>query len=316
MGKEKVVDVTKITRDEWARVFRKTGCGGSDAATIAGLNPFSSRYALWCDKVGITPPKEDNEIMRQGRDLEDYVARRWCEATGKRVRRNNFMWRSVESPWMIADVDREVVGENAGLECKTTSVYNKADLDAGEIPINYLVQCYHYMYTMGWERCYLAILVLSKGFYHFVIERDEAEIAALVEMERDFWGYVERRQPPETDGSDATAAAISKRYPAGSVVDDDADFSERASNAIVALAAIDEQIKVLNAEKKAAQAIIQEEMGECSRGNAGGYHITWKAQSRTTLDSKAIKAEMPEVWERYARTSETRVFKYKKGDND
>lgn len=311
MGKEKVVDVTKITRDEWARVFRKTGCGGSDAATIAGLNPYSSRYALWCDKVGITPPKEDNEIMRQGRDLEDYVARRWCEATGKRVRRNNFMWRSTESPFMIADVDREVVGENAGLECKTTSVYNKADLDAGEIPINYLVQCYHYMYTMGWERCYLAILVLSKGFYHFVIERDEAEISALVEMERDFWQLVESKTPPEVDGTDATENAIRARYPvssAGTVC----DLSDKAAAMLSALSDIDKQIKDLQDAKKAAQAAVQAEMQECETGNAAGYRVTWKTQERVTVDSKRLKAEQPDIYERYSKASTSRVFKIKK----
>ena len=34
------------------------------------------------------------------------------------------MYRSKEHPFMIADVDRLVVGEDAGLECKTASAYN------------------------------------------------------------------------------------------------------------------------------------------------------------------------------------------------
>ena len=46
------------------------------------------------------------------------------EATGLKVRRSNFMYRSVENPFMIADVDRLVAGEDAGLECKTASAYN------------------------------------------------------------------------------------------------------------------------------------------------------------------------------------------------
>lgn len=250
MGKEKVCDTTKVTREEWATVYRRTGFGGSDAATIAGLNPYSSRYALYLDKIGELPPKDDNEAMREGRDLEPYVVKRWCEATGKKARRNNFMWRSTENPWMIADVDREVVGENAGLECKTTSVYVKADLDAGEIPLPFLVQCYHYMHVMGYSRMYLAILVLSRGFYHFVIERDDAEIAALVEMEKALWHNVETRTPPEVDGSDATAAAISARYPAVNTVDADAELTDAAHDAFVALDAIDDQIKALQAEKR------------------------------------------------------------------
>ena len=65
--------------------------------------------------------------MRQGRDLEEYVAQRFMEETGLKVRRSNKMYRSVEYPWMIADVDRMVAGGGAGLECKTVSATIKTD---------------------------------------------------------------------------------------------------------------------------------------------------------------------------------------------
>ena len=119
--KEKVVCVKDITHDEWL-ALRRTGIGGSDAATVVGLNPYSSPYYLFCDKRGELAEKADTEAMRQGRDLEQYVADRWMERTGKKCKRNNYMWRSTKWPFMLADIDREVVGENAGLECKTTSV--------------------------------------------------------------------------------------------------------------------------------------------------------------------------------------------------
>ena len=55
---------------------------------------------------------------------EEYVAQRFMEATGLKVRRSNYMYRSVEHSFMLADIDRLVVGEDAGLECKTASAYN------------------------------------------------------------------------------------------------------------------------------------------------------------------------------------------------
>ena len=100
--REPVVNVTTITREEWLE-YRRSGIGGSDASTIVGLNPFSSPYYLFCDKMGALPEKEDTEAMRQGRDLEQYVAERWMERTGKRVKRNNTMWRSTIWPWMLAE---------------------------------------------------------------------------------------------------------------------------------------------------------------------------------------------------------------------
>lgn len=198
--REAVVNVTTITREQWLE-YRRSGIGGSDASTIVGLNPFSSSYYLYCEKVGALPEKEDTEAMRQGRDLEQYVAERWMERTGKRVKRNNTMWRSTIWPWMLADIDREIVGENAGLECKTTSLYNKHDFAGGEIPLTYYVQCQHYMVVMGFERMYLAVLVLNRGFYDFVIERDEEEISALAVAEGEFWERLQREEPPELDGA-------------------------------------------------------------------------------------------------------------------
>ena len=69
-------------RDQWLEL-RRRGLGGSDAATVVNLNPYSSRLALYADKLGLIPDRDDNEAMRQGRDLEAYVAERWCERPGK-----------------------------------------------------------------------------------------------------------------------------------------------------------------------------------------------------------------------------------------
>jgi len=60
--------------------------GGSDAAAVVGLSQWATPFTVWCDKTGRVPDREDNEAMRQGRDLEEYVA---LEATGKRVHRDN-----------------------------------------------------------------------------------------------------------------------------------------------------------------------------------------------------------------------------------
>ena len=107
-----------MAREEWLRL-RKNGIGGSDAGAVCGLNPYSSPMNVYRDKTTDETDDTDSESMRQGRDLEDYVAQRFTEATGLKVRRSNKMYRSVEYPFMLADVDRLVVGEDAGLECKT-----------------------------------------------------------------------------------------------------------------------------------------------------------------------------------------------------
>lgn len=149
------IPIGNLDRKEWLEL-RKTGIGGSDAGAICGLNPYNSAMTVFRDKTcSIPEEQEDNESVRQGHDLEDYVARRFMEATGLKVRCSNYMYRSMEHPFMIADVDRLVVGEDAGLECKTASAYNADKWKDGEIPLHYIMQCYHYMAVTGKRTWYI-----------------------------------------------------------------------------------------------------------------------------------------------------------------
>ena len=104
-----------MDRAKWLEDRRKS-IGGSDAAAIIRLNPYATPYMVWADKTGRLPEQEDNEAMRQGRDLEDYVASRWMEKTGKKVRKRNGIIRNPKYPFAHANIDRWVIGENAGLE--------------------------------------------------------------------------------------------------------------------------------------------------------------------------------------------------------
>lgn len=86
-----------MTRDEWLEDRRKS-IGGSDAAAVIGLNRYRTPMEVYADKLGAFPPKEDTEAMRLGRDLEEYVAQRFCEETGKKVRRVAETIRNADFP--------------------------------------------------------------------------------------------------------------------------------------------------------------------------------------------------------------------------
>ena len=77
-----------MPREQWLEL-RRQGIGGSDAAAIVGLDRYRSPFDVYADKLGLKKEQPDNEAMRQGRDLEEYVASRFCEQTGKKVRRRN-----------------------------------------------------------------------------------------------------------------------------------------------------------------------------------------------------------------------------------
>jgi len=157
-----------MSREAWLLERRKS-IGGSDAGAILGLNPYRSPYALWAEKTGRLPEQEDTEAMRQGRDLEAYVADRFSEKSGKRVERYNYLLRSSDAPHLHANIDRRVIGEKSGLECKTASALNMKSYIGGQFPESYYVQCVAYLAVTGWERWYLAALVLNKAFFIYQI---------------------------------------------------------------------------------------------------------------------------------------------------
>ncbi len=105
----------------------------TDAGAILGVNPYRSAFQVYHDKISDTIENIDNEAMRQGRDLEDYVAQRFTEATGLKVRRANAIYQSEEHPLLLADFDRLIVGQKAGLECKTVSPFSADKWTDGKI---------------------------------------------------------------------------------------------------------------------------------------------------------------------------------------
>ena len=304
----KIVSTLTISTEEWLE-YRKLGIGGSDAATVLGLNQFSSKFTLYADKLGKIPPIEDNEQMRQGRDLEEYVSERWTEKTGKKCRRTNFMWKHDTYDWMLADIDRDVVGENAGLECKTTSVYNKSDFNGGEVPLYYYVQCMHYMAVMGYDRMYLAVLVLNKGFYDFVIERDEKEIENLAEAERKFWDEnVQVRVPPSPDGSDSSQSTINTLYGAESAREGQILLMEY-NDTISEFIRLQGQIKALEKDADALKQTIQLAMGDNTSGVSEKYSVTWKPQISHKVDISQLKEFYPTVYSICLKEGSARVFR-------
>ena len=302
----KKISTVGMEHDVWL-THRRNAIGGSDAASIIGLNQWSSPYTVWADKLGKLPPKEDNEPMRLGRDLEDYVAKRFTEKTGKKVRRENNIIYNDDYPFAHANVDRLIVGEDAGLECKTTSVMNLKKFKNGAFPDNYYVQCVHYLMVTGCKKWYLAVLVLGEGFYVFEIERDEEEIAALAKSEEAFWEHVQTKTPPLVDGSDSTTKALSAMYPDSTdnsvgLMAYDRDLAEYT--------ALSAQIKALEARKDECANKVKAFMQEAGKGESERFRVSYVTAERSRFDDKRFAADHADIdLSEYYKKSKYRTFK-------
>lgn len=301
------ISTKNMPQEAWL-AHRRNAIGGSDAAAIIGLNDYASPFSVWLDKLGKAQPVEETEAMRLGHDLEEYVARRFCEATGKKVRRRNAIIYNDRYPFAHANIDREVIGESAILECKTTSKLNLHKFSEGDYPSNYYVQVMHYMAVTGAQKAYIAVLVLQEGFYWFEVNRDEKEIEALMNAERQFWEYVTRQEEPPVISADADALYQAHPTSDGTSI----DLFGRAGQMSRYLQ-IKEQIKALETEADTISTTIKQELGDHESGSDGGYTATWKSQVQTTFDRKAFMAANPGIdLSPYMKPSPRRVFTVKK----
>lgn len=298
-----------LTREEWLQL-RKTGIGGSDAGAVCGIHPYAGPMSVYQEKTSEVVEDRDNEAMRQGRDLEDYVARRFMEETGLKVRRSRRMYRSVEHPFMLADVDRLVVGQDAGLECKTAGAYQADKWKDGKIPPHYLIQCLHYMAVTGKKEWYIAVVILGSGFLYQKVSWDEEVIGKLVAVEEAFWNqHILSRKMPEPDGTKACDEVLSQYFPAA------------RKRSAIPLLGFDEKLerreKLLGmiGELEKEQKRIEQEIKCFMQDNEVAwndqYRVTWANVDTTKLDAKRIREERPEIYRDFARTTTSRRFTVK-----
>jgi predicted phage-related endonuclease len=72
------------------------------------------------------------------------------------------------------------------------------------------------------------------------------------------------------------------------------------------------EIKALEAEEESLADIIKPFIGSAAALSAAGKIIaTWKAQSASRLDIRAIEAAHPDIVAAFKRTTETRVLRLK-----
>ena len=288
-------------REAWLKL-RNSGLGGSDAAVILGANPWKSRLALWAEKTGQLPPEDLSKNMRVywGQKNEANIADWFEEETGKQVRRRGMM-RSCQYPWMLASVDREVIGEKAGLEIKTAGVDQAKYWGDDEIPDMYYLQCQWYMAVTGYDRWYIAVLIGGNDSRWAVVERNQEQIDILIQEGQRFWDMVQSKEAPEPDGSKSAGEAITAMNPGGRTE----TLELQQPEMIIAY----ERMKHFEAAEKEAKTAkeqykqqIMVAMGNFEAAIISGNKVTCKTYAgKTTIDSKGLKKDYPAIYEKYKK---------------
>lgn len=302
----KLVKTNDLKREEWLEV-RKTGIGSSDAAAAVGLNPYQSQLELWMVKTGRgaalpqVDPNDDSSPMFWGTLLESFVAAHYTKKSGNRVRKINAVLQHPEYAWMLANIDREVMGapDVQILECKTAGM-NGAKLWRDGVPEYVQLQVQHQLGVTGKAAADVAVLICGNEYRCYRIERNDALIARLIQLEARFWDYVIRDVPPPADGSESAATALQALYP----YDNSEVLGLSEDVGMCAVFADLNAVRTVLAENEETEAIlkhqIQQRMGNVSRAVFDSGSVSWRrSKDSVTLDTDKLLASQPDLLQRF-----------------
>ena len=277
-------------RDNWLK-YRGTGIGGSDAAVLMGLSQWKSPAKLWLEKTGRLAPLDisDSEVVYWGTVLEDVVAKEFAKRTGKQVKRTG-MFRSLRYPWMLASIDRMIVGERAGLECKTTIEFNRSAWNGDEycgIPPAYYCQVQWYMAVLGYPKWYIACLIGGHSFVMKEIPRDDSFIGKMITKSREFWDCWQNDTIPDPDSSEdyEMIIRIEQGYDAGGTIHLNYDMLQH----IYAIDDLKNRAEEVENQVNYHKNMIKQAMGANRVGLLPGYKITWTDTSRVSKTGQPVR---------------------------
>lgn len=300
--------IRRESREEWLQL-RRQYIGGADAAAVCGLNEFQSPYGLWAEKTGKVPEFTGNLRTDFGAFAEDFIAKRFEQETGKKVRRNNYSLINTDFPWGICDLDREIVGESALLECKCVNELALKHYANGDYPARFYTQCMHYLAITQYDKAYLAVLIgTGRDFRIFEIERNEEEISALMEAEKQFYEWMVSGEEPPANPVDVDSIELAHPESNGTSIE-----LFGTQNIMRDYLELKSRIAALEQEADGIAAVLKQDMGDAEKGTDGQYICTWANRTKTTFDKKAFQKDNPQIdlspWE---KTTKYRAFSIKK----
>lgn len=263
-----------ISRDEWVKL-RGGYVGGSDAATVAGVNPYKSVFELWAEKTGRVEPEnlDDKAAVKWGTKLEPLLIEHFAQETGYELTTPEGMYVSKDFPFMAASLDHLV---NTGttlaiLECKTAGFMQAEKWANGAVPEHYVFQVQHYLAVTGLDLAFVAVLIGGQDFRIIEIKRDDELIDDLIKREYEFWQCVQEDREPQVDGRYETSKLLDTLYPA------EAESSIEVAPDFLDLLA---ELEAAKAEKKQAD--------ERARRAENEIKMTMREHEKATLNGKTL----------------------------
>lgn len=311
-----VIPTNDLSHSDWLNLRRK-GIGGSDLAGIMGMSQYATPIDVYLDKTWQTEnDEEENPLFWWGHKLEPLVIEKYREDhLGEAIHPTPYMLVSKAWPWMLANLDGEIIIENKPgvFEIKTIGFAgDEWGRDGGneeDIPEKYYCQVAHYLAVTGFKYAVVvAFFMASREIRRYFIKRDEEVIKHIVTIEERFWkdNVIPQEPPVPTNSADCNKLWQWDKGTTLTAGDGTIMASEE-------LRCIKQNIKSLEKEKDNKEAIIKSSMGENQilLGLGGEKICSWKNQTARRFNVKKFAIEHPGLNAEYRNESTSRVFRFK-----
>jgi putative phage-type endonuclease len=287
---------------------RLSGIGSSDAPIIMGLG-LRTPYQLWLEKTSQAPRPNlsDNDRVYWGIHLEDLVAKRFAsEHPTFKVRRKRKMLRNKKYPFALAHLDRTVTNDTDGItvpfEIKTSQ-----DFESWKdgMPTYYQPQVQHQLALKDAPFAYVAVLLAGHDYREYVVQRDDAYIAELMDAEAEFWANVQDGVPPPARNIEDILLRF-KEGLAGSIVAP--EHLVAAAARLANVRAIKSSAEAEETQLKSVIAMFMEDHNTLLDAN-GKPILTFNQKISRRLNQGALKAEQPDVFNLYYEETSTREIR-------
>lgn len=294
----------KISREDFL-LRRKSGIGGSDVAAIMGLSKYRTAYDVWLDKTSDTVVEQQSDVLALSSYLEAYTAQKYADLTGFTVKRWNSEIVHPQYKFLKGNIDREIMKSQLGLgvlECKALSNFNFRKVEMYGLPDEYVLQIQHYFLCAGHRYSWGAFAILNRDngkLLTFNVFPDREIGRSIIKFCVPFWiENVEKHIAPKQETAEVNIPKFEGKI---------ADLNDNSELAL--LLNQRKEMKALCDETKelldGVETQIKETLGDVEAAECGGFRVYYRGSSRTTLDSSRIKKELPDVFAKYSKVSES-----------
>jgi len=299
---------------EWF-ALRADGITATEVSVIAGLNPYKTPYQLWAEKLRKFQPDPAGPAAVRGILLENAVAEFYEMETGRQTRRSNGIVRLKHLPWVMASLDRTIVGEDGLVEIKTST---SPRWSLHPVPPEVVAQVQWQMFVTNAPWCDVAVLLGGLVFRIERVKPDAAYQAQLYRKAEEFRELLATKTPPPLQGEDSDALASVTPW---NGLEEWAQADAGIERVAQLYAEKHYEAKLLDQELQNLAISLKEAIGEKAGVAGEGWSATWKQnKSSQKVDYKLLlEALKPAVDIVDAYTREVpgaRVFKFKTEEAD